>query len=128
MAGIMGDCITMWPHCVNVLIGIWLMAAPERLDLGNLPSLNEHIAGPLAAACAIISLAEVARGIRFLVLLIGIWLLAAPFLFGYWRTEPHAARNEIICGGFMAGIALVRGRVANQYGGGWKALWRRSED
>ena len=115
----------MWPQVVGVIVGVWLMAAPSRLNLGQVPSNHEHIVGPILAAAGLVSMAEVTRGARWLVLATGLWLIAGPFVLGYWAAETTAGRNEIICGACAAGAALFRGRIRRHRGGGWGELIRQ---
>ncbi|HEV8541485.1 MAG TPA: SPW repeat protein [Verrucomicrobiae bacterium] len=116
----------MWPHIVNAVFGIWLMAAPNRLDLSQFPTQNERLLGPIVAALGVASIFEATRELRWLLCGIGIWLIFAPFVLGYANNEPLAARNEILCGGAIALVAIFRGRIRQRHGGGWKELWKRT--
>lgn len=114
----------MWARALNTALGIWLMAAPAVLGYGKPASIHSHIAGPLAATFAIVAIWETTRQVRRLNLLLGLWLLVAPWILG--GHPPAAAANSMAAGVLLAALSLVRGRISQQYGGGWSAVWRKS--
>jgi hypothetical protein len=116
----------MWARLFNVVIGIWLMASPGIFPEAytESASLNNHILGPVVIACSIIALHEVARGLRWVNLVIGVWLLIAPWVLGYTQLP---AVNGMITGALLGGAALVPGRSWQQHDGGWAALFSRRE-
>ena len=67
----------MWPRLHNVLIGLWLMASPAIFHYGHSASVNNRVLGPVVLACGLIGLHEVARGLRWVNLVIGGWLLVS---------------------------------------------------
>ena len=112
----------MWARIVNVILGVWLLAAPAVLSYGDPARTNDRIVGPLAAAIAAIAAWEVTRPVRWLNLILGLWLFAAPWLLGY---EAGAMFNAMIVGLVLAACALVRGEYRPaRFGGGWAALRR----
>jgi hypothetical protein len=111
----------MWPQIINAAVGIWLMAAPAVLGYGNPAQTNDRIAGPLAAAFAVIAVSEITRPVRWANLPIGLWLLIAPWVLGY---PLAAAANSIIAGVILIVCARLGGGVTGQFGGGWSALWK----
>jgi hypothetical protein len=112
--------IGMWPRIANILIGIWLMAAPAVLAYGGNQATNDRIVGPLAAGFAAIAIWQVTRPLRRLNVAIGVWLLLAPWLFG---ADWSATLNSIICGALLTAFALRPGPQPDQLGGGWRAVW-----
>ena len=110
----------MWPRLINAALGLWLMVAPAVLDYGDPARANDRIAGPLAASVAVIAIWEVARPLRWLNVALGLWLLAAPWLLGY---PAVAALNSTAVGLVLGGCALIRGRLQQRVGGGWRAVW-----
>lgn len=111
----------MWPRVGSALIGVWLMAAPSVLGYGGVAATNDRIAGPTAAAIAIVAMSQVTRAFRWLNLVIGAWLLLAPWILGY---PPSALASSMVSGLALAGLASLRGRVDRRYGGGWRSLVR----
>jgi hypothetical protein len=111
----------MWPRVGNVLVGVWLMAAPSVLGYGAIAATNDRIAGPTVAAIAIVAMSQVTRAFRWLNLLIGVWLLVAPWILDY---PSSALASSTVSGMALAGLACLRGRVDRRYGGGWRSLVR----
>ncbi|HEX7028198.1 MAG TPA: vitamin K epoxide reductase family protein, partial [Gammaproteobacteria bacterium] len=81
MAKEMGRGVSLsWPLVFSALIGVWLMFT--RLTYGNEGAMadSDHLVGALIVTVAVIALAEVARALRFINVLLGAWLIAAPWL------------------------------------------------
>ena len=107
-----------WNLLVSALIGTWLMAAPSLLGASEVAADSTHIAGALVVTVAVVAMAEPARMVRFLNLLLGVWLLVAPWL-------VHGGTLAWQWSSVLAGVALVvlsfpRGRVEDRYG-----TWQR---
>lgn len=113
----------MWARFVNAALGVWLIVAPAVLGYGAPASINDRIVGPVAVACALIAIWEVTRPVRWVNLGLALWLLVAPWLLGYWDWQA-AIINSLVVGAVMALMSAVRGPIAQQFGGGWTALWR----
>lgn len=111
----------MWFRAANVAVGVWLMAAPAVLGYGQ-PAADFHrTMGPVAAAVAIIAMAEVTRPFRWVNVAVGLALLLIPWVEGY---SGAALANSLLCGAAIVGLASLRGRVTKRVGGGWRSLWR----
>lgn len=111
----------MAAQVVNAALGIWLMAAPAVLGYSGAARMNDRIIGPMAAACAVIALHEVARSLGRVNLVFGVWLLFAPLVFGY---EITALLNSTLVGLLLICCSLVRGPGQQRLGGGWSSLWK----
>jgi hypothetical protein len=112
----------MWAQIINAALGIWLMIAPALLGFEPKAADHDHIIGPVVASFAIISWWEVTRPLRWINLVIGLWLLAAPWILGYPQTP--AIINSMATGLALAMLSLVRGKITQQFGGGWSVLRR----
>jgi hypothetical protein len=113
----------MWFRAANVAVGVWLMAAPAVVGYGQ-PAADFHrTLGPVAAAVAIIAMAEVTRPFRWVNLPVGLALLVVPWVQGY---SGAALANSLLCGAAIVGLATLRGRVTKNVGGGWRSLRRSS--
>jgi hypothetical protein len=110
----------MWAQFINMMLGIWLMAAPTIFGYVGPARTNARIVGPLAVSCAVIALWEVTRPLRWGNLALGLWLLVAPWIF----TDTWGALfNSSLAGLLLMAFALVRGQAEPQrFGGGWSAL------
>ena len=111
----------MWAQAINVLLGLWLMAAPAVLGYADPARTNDHIVGPLVATVAAIALWEVTRPMRWINVALGLWLLVAPWVLGY--GEAGVTLHSFAVGAPLALLAPVRGRITQRFGGGWSSLW-----
>lgn len=112
----------MWAQAICTLLGIWLMAAPAVLGYDRPAATSDWIVGPLIATFACIAIWEATRSLRWCNLPLGVWLLIAPWLFEY-STEARV--NSMAVGIAVAALACVKGRITEQFGGGWSVLWQR---
>ncbi|WP_299824274.1 SPW repeat protein [uncultured Pontibacter sp.] len=104
-----------------MFLGIWLMSSPAILGLEGTPASNAHIVGPVVASFALISWWEATRVVRLYNLPLGAWLVLAPWVLGY--TASAAIANDMVIGILIMGLSLVKGKIDNTYGGGWRAVW-----
>lgn len=111
----------MWAQIINFALGIWLMASPAILGINTTSSDNAYIVGPVIAAFAMISWWEATRVVRLYNLPLGLWLILAPWVLGY--AESAATVNSMAVGVLVTGLALVKGKIEDAYGGGWSAIW-----
>lgn len=102
-------------------VGLWLMAAPDVLGYDDPARANDRIVGPVIVMLGVVAIWEVTRGLRWLALPLATWLLLAPWLLGY---DALPAIQSSVAGLLTAGLALIRGRIKQRYGGGWTALLR----
>jgi hypothetical protein len=68
---------------LNVLLGLWLIAAPWVLGYAGSPAMwNEVLAGIAVAAVAIVTLINPVRlaKVSWVNVALGVWLLIAPFV------------------------------------------------
>lgn len=102
----------------QILIGIWLVAAPFVLGYYSQPraTLNSVLVGFLALALGIASSVDLSR-FRILTWLesyVGFWLFAAPFVLGYLSPAfPYDGAvplwNDLICGGLLWFLSYIKG-------------------
>ncbi|WP_066839698.1 SPW repeat protein [Rufibacter ruber] len=112
----------MWAQIINALLGLWLMTAPVMLDSEKTASNNGHIVGPIIVSFAVIAWWESTRVVRLYNLPLGAWLLLAPWVLGYENTPSIV--NNLAVGALVIAFSLVRGKVQEQFGGGWGAVFR----
>lgn len=98
------------------------MAAPAVLGYNSAGTDSNHIAGPIIATFAIVSLWEATSAVRKFNYPCGIWLLLAPWILGYDQAL-HIA-NDMVCGLLVLIFASISMKITGSYGGGWKVLWR----
>lgn len=110
----------MWPQLINMVLGLWLMAAPGVTGYGRPAATSDHIVGPLVATFACISIWEATRGVRWVNLPLGIWAALAPLALG---APTVAIANGLVCGVLVALLATRGGAIEQKFGGGWSMLW-----
>jgi hypothetical protein len=111
----------MWARVISALLGVWLTVAPDLVGYGGTPATTHHVVGPLIVAVDIVAAAEVMRGLRWLNVGSGVWLLVASSWLGL-ASVPGV--NGAAVGLGVAALALVRGRIRQQFGGGWREIFR----
>jgi hypothetical protein len=111
----------MWSQFINVLLGIWLMAAPDVLAYGDPARTQDHIVGPMILSAAMIAVSEVTRPVRWINVPFGVWLIIAPWIIGY---ESVARWNSVIIGLLIMVCSMRKGTVRERFDGGWSVLWK----
>ena len=116
---IVADCLgggvnVPWNLAVCIVIGVFLMCT--RLVLGAEPPMAhaDHLIGALVLAISVTALAEVARPVRFLNMLLGACLVGAPWLFG--AGFGASLIIDTVLGLALILLCLPRGRIGNRYG------------
>lgn len=105
----------------NILLGVWLMAAPDVLGYAGSAQTNDRIVGPLIISFATVAIWEATRSLRHVNTVLGSWLLLAPWVLGYASLPLF---NSLIVGVLTVLFSLVKGKITETYGGGWSRLWR----
>ena len=111
----------MLARAAAALLGAWLMVAPALLGYRGIERTHDRIVGPIVITIAITAMSGVVRDLRRVNTVIAAWLLLAPWLLQFGRT---ATTNAVLVGVMLGVVSLVRGTVATEYGGGWRAIWR----
>jgi hypothetical protein len=114
----------MWSQILNIILGIWLMTAPQLLKYNGTAADNDHILGPVITSFAIIALSECTKAVGKYNVPLGAWLVFAPWVLGY--DEAISIANDTIAGVLIILFALVKRKTKNQYGGGWIQLFKRN--
>lgn len=82
-----------WTLAACCLAGAWLMFSRLVLGTGGITANNDHLVGALIITIAVCAMAEVARPLRFLNLLLELWLIAAPWLLT--GSDASSASNDV---------------------------------
>ncbi len=106
-----------WTLVASTGLGALLMATPLIFGTEAPLYYSDHIAGCLAIMIAVTALAEVARAVRFLNVLLGAWIVFAPFLIPGGSTVATVA--GIVIGLSLIGLSLPRGARSDEHYGGW---------
>ena len=111
----------MWAQIVSLLVGIWLLFAPDALGYSDPARSVDRVIGPIIIVVAALAIRGVTRPVRHLNTLTGLALLIVPWAFVY--GDISAIANSALAGMAVLGLSLVRGRFPHSYGGGWATLW-----
>ena len=115
--------MNMWPRIINIITGLWIIAAPLILRFDEKIATNHHVAGPLVISIAVISISESVRNFRYVNVIAGLWMLLVPWLLNY--DNNTAIINSLFCGIIIICCSLIRGNLSNRFGGGWRSLFRK---
>jgi hypothetical protein len=104
-----------WTLAVSIMLGIALMST--RLLFDTVPPMAhaDHLIGALVITVSVAALAECARPLRFLNVLLGLALLAAPWMLDGASTFGEA--GVIGIGMALIALALPRGHIGQAYAG-----------
>ena len=106
-----------WTLAACCLAGAWLMFSRLVLGTGGITANNDHLVGALIITIAVCAMAEVARPLRFLNLLLGLWLIAAPWLLT--GSDASSVWNDVGIGIAVVGLSLRRGTRSKEHYGSW---------
>ena len=108
-------------RALTPLIGLWLLFEPTISHAAHSAATISYVAGPLVIFTGALSLRDVTRGARFLLVVPALLLIAAPII-------AQAALLQIILALVVAWLLLaltgLRGPARQTTGGGWLGLLR----
>ncbi len=104
-----------WNLFISTLLGAWLMLTPYAFSFSGVGADSDHLIGALVVVVSVISLAEVARGLRWVNVILGLWVAIAS-----WFLLPSgmlgASFNHLAIGVLLILIAIPRGKILETYG------------
>lgn len=102
------------PLILTALLGGWLMFTPFALGLAWPLADSDHLVGAITIVISVISLAEVTRSLRFLLVPLGLWIA----IFSWFTSESYLAAdlNHLFVGIGLIVLSLPRGKVLEKYG------------
>ena len=113
----------MWARLICAAIGVLFMASPGVFGYGGAAALNDHVVGPIIFASSLAAAWPATRSLRSIELPAGAWMFVAPILIQYevnGNTMPDVVH---VCGGLaLAILALLGGKTAESFGGGWASV------
>jgi hypothetical protein len=75
---------------------------------------SDHLVGALIITFSVIAMAEVARYVRFVNIVLGTWLIAAPILLEGGNTP--AMWNDMVMGALVILVSIKKGKIREHYG------------
>ncbi len=102
-----------WNLAVSIAIGVWLMFTRAAFGTSGAAADADHVIGSLVITVSVTALAEVARVVRYLNVLLGAGLIAATFILapGVWPMLSGA-----VAGAALILLSFRRGPVLSRYG------------
>ena len=109
-----------WTLVASTALGMFLMFSPLVFGTGAPLYFSDHILGCLIILIAVTAMAEIARPVRFINVVIGGCIAASPFVL-------EGASLAGMIGNAMVGLALIglsfpRGKRSSEHYGGWDRL------
>jgi nucleoside-diphosphate-sugar epimerase/uncharacterized membrane protein len=106
-----------WTLLASIGLGAFLML--DRLILGTTGEVanTHHLIGALAITVSIIAVAEVARALRFINMLLGAWLAASSVMVEGSGGAVTVA--SLVVAALLIVLSLPRGRRSNEHYAGW---------
>ena len=112
-----------WTLAACCLAGAWLMFSRLVLGTEGITANNDHLVGALIITIVVCAMAEVARPLRFLNLLLGLWFIAAPRCS---RGATHPRYGTTSASGSPSSVsASGAGREAKSTTGRGTGTWSR---
>jgi hypothetical protein len=108
-----------WNLVFTTAAGVWLMFAPSVFSSAKSAADSDHIMGAFMVVLSVVSMAEVVRAARYIIIVLGVWLI-----FGSWLLVGAVAGamwNDLAIGILAILLALPKGRIKESYGS-WQRL------
>lgn len=103
-----------WSLLLTAALGVWLMFTPMVFGLRQGIADSDHLVGALVVVVSIISLAEVARSLRWLLPIAALWVAIASWFFPGAGIGVNF--NHLGIGILLFFLALPRGEICESYG------------
>lgn len=103
-----------WSLVFSTAIGVWLMCTRLIFTTQGEQANSDHLIGALVITVSITALAESARPVRFINVLLAIPLIAAPWMLD--GGSLGADWSGVIAGLLLILLSIPRGKIENHYG------------
>jgi hypothetical protein len=114
---LMGGVNFAWTLVASTVLGVWLMCTPLFLGTEAPLYYSDHILGCLVIVVAVTAMAEIARAVRFLNVVLGAWIVASPFLLE--GATLAGTIGNVVVGLSLVGGSLPRGTRSSEHYCGW---------
>ncbi|GAA0755923.1 NAD-dependent epimerase/dehydratase family protein [Actinomadura yumaensis] len=106
-----------WTLVVCAALGVWLMFS--RLAVGTEAPLadSDHLIGALIVTTSVIAMAEVARPLRLLNIVLATWLVLSPWIME--QSGLISTISVVLTGLAVMVLSLPRGRRSKEHYGAW---------
>jgi hypothetical protein len=103
-----------WSLLLSIAIGVWLMCTRLIFGTEGDQADIDHLVGCLVITISVTALAESARPVRFLNIVLAIVLMAAPLMLD--GGSPIADWTGAAAGLALILLSIPRGKIENRYG------------
>ncbi len=112
--------IKHWQDPANLVIGLWMIAAPWALayQAEARPMWNSVIVGVLIAAAALYAMYQVFAWEEWTNVVLGAWLVVSPWLLGFGSLYA-AMVNTVVAGAVVLVLAFWALATDKDIGGWW---------
>ncbi len=104
-----------WNLVVTAFFGVWLMVSPTVLHLSGWTANLNYIVGALTVVFSYVSLAEVVRAARFIIIFFGAWEIVSIWVMNY-PPFGHLTWINFVVGILMCLVCIPRGKIHEKYG------------
>ena len=104
-----------WTLAASVVLGGALMLSRVIFGTESAQADSDHLLGALVITVAVTAMAEAARPVRFINVLLGVALMFAPFMFDGGTLVADLA--GVATGIVLIALSIPRGRIEQRYGG-----------
>lgn len=106
-----------WTLVCCALLGAALMFTRVFFDSAPPLADSDHVVGAMIVTFAVMAMAEVARPLRFVNIVLGLWLVAAPWLLA--GAGGVGTAFDVGVGVLVVALSLPRGKRSAQHYGRW---------
>jgi uncharacterized membrane protein len=99
---------------LSAALGVWLLFSPGIFGVDGVVANSTYILASLVVTIAVIAMAEVARAVRFVNILLAVALIVAPFVLG--APSGASTWNGVVSGILLITLSLRRGKIHENYG------------
>ncbi len=103
-----------WNLVLSVIAGAALMFAPNYLNITPSIAPDDYIVGALVATFSFIAMAEVARSLRFVNIVLALWVIG--FTLSNLSKENSFWIFHIVWGIVVIALNIPKGKIAERYG------------
>src|SRR5688500_13816037 len=95
-----------WRDYANIILGVWLIAAPSAFGGGRDAWVwSDIISGGLIVALGIMTLSPRFELARWGICFVGIWMMFAPLVF--WVRDPRVYASDTFVGAFVIAFSVL---------------------
>ncbi|MEX2672555.1 MAG: vitamin K epoxide reductase family protein [Phycisphaeraceae bacterium] len=119
VSGMVKGATAAWSLVASAVVGVWLLLAPVMLELEGAVADAHYLVGALVVTVSVLAMAEVARTLRWVNLLLAAAIAASPWVLTGSNEEGRWA--ALAAGVVLIVVTIPRGPILCRYG--WWERW-----